>query len=155
MKKLLYVAMLLASVAQAQTPGLSDEQDARYSAMIHELRCLVCQNETIADSSAPLALDLREQVKKQIGEGKSDAEVIRYLTDRYGDFVLYRPPFKTSTALLWLGPFLLLLGGLIWAIRHTRRPRGQPVVHTPVDVQALRALLAQEAAANSTTQEKS
>nr|WP_305072157.1 cytochrome c-type biogenesis protein [Paracandidimonas lactea] len=78
-----------------------------------ELRCLVCQNESIAASRADLAVDLRQQIREQIQAGRSDAEIRAYMVQRYGDFVLYRPPFKATTLLLWLGPALLLLFGLI------------------------------------------
>jgi cytochrome c-type biogenesis protein CcmH len=88
--------------------------EARLKAMSHELRCLVCQNQTLADSDAPLAEDLRKEIRSQMREGKSDQEVIDYLVTRYGDFVRYRPPVNNSTALLWFGPFLLLLiGGFV------------------------------------------
>jgi cytochrome c-type biogenesis protein CcmH len=88
--------------------------EARLKAMSHELRCLVCQNQTLADSDAPLAEDLRKEIRTQMKEGKSDQEVIDYLVARYGDFVRYRPPVNNSTALLWFGPFILLLiGGFV------------------------------------------
>jgi cytochrome c-type biogenesis protein CcmH len=88
--------------------------EARLKAMSHELRCLVCQNQTLADSDAPLAEDLRKEIRTQMKQGKSDQEVIDYLVARYGDFVRYRPPVNNSTALLWFGPFLLLLiGGFV------------------------------------------
>lgn len=88
--------------------------EARLKAMSHELRCLVCQNQTLADSDAPLAEDLRKEIRTQMREGKSDQEVIDYLVARYGDFVRYRPPVNNSTALLWFGPFaLLLVGGFV------------------------------------------
>jgi cytochrome c-type biogenesis protein CcmH len=76
-----------------------------------ELRCLVCQNQTIADSNASLAVDLRREARALIKQGKSDQEVVAYMTDRYGDFVLYRPPLKATTLLLWFGPALMLVGG--------------------------------------------
>jgi cytochrome c-type biogenesis protein CcmH len=89
-----------------------------------ELRCLVCQNQTIADSHAPLAEDLRRQVREMIARGESDAQIIDFMTKRYGDFVLYRPPLKGSTAALWFGPFALLLGGLtIFVLVLRRRSR--------------------------------
>lgn len=77
-----------------------------------ELRCLVCQNQTVADSSAPLALDLKQQVRSQLQAGRSPEQIRGYMTERYGDFVLYDPPLKASTLLLWLGPLLLVLAGL-------------------------------------------
>ena len=139
---------LAAGLVQADVEGLDAQQEARYQALIAELRCLVCQNQTIAESNAPLAVDLRNQVKTQIVAGRSQAEIVGYLTDRYGDFVLYRPPFKASTALLWFGPFLLLLGGLLWALRYvrgTRRPAA--VAEKPVDPEAVQRLLAETQAA--------
>ena len=101
-------------VAKEALPEAADSAlEARMVHVTSELRCLVCQNQTIADSHADLAVDLRRQVREQLKEGKSDREIIDYMTARYGDFVLYRPPFKTSTALLWLGPALLLVGGFV------------------------------------------
>ena len=82
---------------------------ARYEHLIGDLRCLVCQNESIADSNAPLAADLRREVREMLRAGKQDAEILRFMTDRYGDFVLFRPPFVARTWLLWLAPILLLI----------------------------------------------
>ncbi len=93
--------------------------------LAQELRCLVCQNQTIADSQAPLAIELKNQVREQLAEGRSDQQVIAFMVQRYGDFVLYRPPVKASTWLLWFGPFLLLLWGLLTLIlklHHKRTP---------------------------------
>ena len=88
--------------------------EARVQALAAELRCLVCQNQSLADSHADLALDLKQQVREQLRAGRSEAEVLSYMTARYGDFVLYRPPLKATTVLLWAGPALLvLLGGLL------------------------------------------
>lgn len=123
----LLLTFAAASPAAAPPAELPPAQQARYEALTHELRCLVCQNETIADSSAELADDLRRQVYAQVAAGKSDAEIKRYLTDRYGDFVLYRPPFKPLTWLLWAGPFAVLLIALLIAVRFARgRRRGAP-----------------------------
>ena len=90
-----------------------------------ELRCLVCQNQTIADSHADLAQDLKRQIREQIRAGRSDAEIVDYMVARYGDFILYRPPFKATTALLWMGPFALLAGAflLLWGYLRTRSAR--------------------------------
>ena len=82
--------------------------EARMLAITGELRCLVCQNQTIADSHADLAVDLRQEVREMLKRGQTDDQVRRYMTDRYGDFILYRPPLKATTAVLWLGPALLL-----------------------------------------------
>jgi cytochrome c-type biogenesis protein CcmH len=87
--------------------------ERRVTTLAHELRCLVCQNQTLADSNAELAVDLRNQIREQLKAGKSERDVIDFMVARYGDFVLYRPPFKASTAALWLGPFILLALG-VW-----------------------------------------
>ena len=87
----------------------------------HKLRCLVCQNQSIAESNAPLAVDLRNQVREQLATGKSKDDVVEYLVERYGDFVLYEPPFKGTTLLLWLGPLVLLIGGAAWLAYRLRR----------------------------------
>ncbi len=98
--------------------------EKRTLAVAAELRCLVCQNQTIADSNADLAVDLRNQVREMLRKGQSEKEIVDYMTARYGDFVLYRPPVKTSTALLWYGPAALLVGGLaILAVVLRRRSR--------------------------------
>lgn len=104
-----------------QSAELTPTQLAQYQHMVNQLRCLVCQNQTIADSDAPLAQDLRDQVREQILAGRSDAEITEYVTARYGDFVLYKPPFKRSTWALWIGPFGLLLLGLGVAVGLLRR----------------------------------
>jgi cytochrome c-type biogenesis protein CcmH len=116
--------------------------DARYHALIDELRCLVCQNQSIAESNAPLAADLRDQVRQQIAAGKTDAEIAGFLTQRYGDFVLYRPPFKARTWLLWLGPFALLIGVAALVTVFIRRSR--PAAAAPVDPAAVKKLLDEE-----------
>ena len=95
--------------------------DTRVQAISAELRCLVCQNQTIADSHAGLAIDLRRQVREMLQAGKSESEIIAYMTARYGDFVLYRPPVKTSTALLWFGPTVLLVAGVVVLVTVLRR----------------------------------
>lgn len=120
----LALVMSTATLAQVQVERppivLSEPQEARYRALLPDLRCLVCQNESIADSTAPLALDLRHQVREQLAAGRSDAEIKRYLTDRYGDFVLFRPPFQRRTVLLWLGPFALVLIGVAGLVLRLR-----------------------------------
>jgi cytochrome c-type biogenesis protein CcmH len=82
-------------------------------ALSSELRCLVCQNQTIADSHADLAVDLRQQIREMLAKGMTERQITDYMTDRYGDFVLYRPPFKGSTAVLWIGPAVLMIGALL------------------------------------------
>ena len=90
-----------------------------------QLRCLVCQNETLADSQAMLATDLKRQIREQMKAGKSDKEILAFLTERYGDFVLYRPPVKRTTYLLWFGPFILLAGGFYVLFRYIKSRREQ------------------------------
>lgn len=98
--------------------------EARLKHLAVELRCLVCQNQTLADSSAPLAEDLRREVRGMIAKNMSDQEIIDFLVARYGDFVRYRPPLKATTALLWLGPFfLLVIGGTTLAVALRRRAK--------------------------------
>jgi cytochrome c-type biogenesis protein CcmH len=111
---LLLLSCVSSLVFAKEAKSLADdpELDKRMMALSQQLRCLVCQNETLADSQADLAADLRNQIKEQMKAGKSDAEIIAFLTDRYGDFVLYKPPVKPRTYLLWFGPFILLGGGL-------------------------------------------
>jgi len=102
----------------------SPEQEARYLALTQELRCLVCQNQSLADSDAPLAHDLRKEVHKMLQSGSSDDQIKAFLVDRYGDFVLYRPPVKSNTVALWLLPaVLLLVGGLIVTVAVRRQSR--------------------------------
>lgn len=97
------------------------EQEQAYQSLITELRCLVCQNQTIADSNADLAKDLRRQVYEMLRDGQSKQQIVDFMTQRYGDFVLYRPAFNLKTGLLWLGPALFLLIGLVALIVVVRR----------------------------------
>ena len=101
----------------------STEQSDRYRNLTSELRCLVCQNQNIADSNADLAKDLRDKVYELIMVGKSDADIINFMVNRYGDFVLYRPPLKASTVVLWLSPFLVVVISLALLVRFIRRRR--------------------------------
>ena len=100
--------------------------EKRVRELSSELRCLVCQNQTLADSNAPLAVDLRNQVREQLKSGRSERDVVEFLTARYGDFVLYRPPLKASTLLLWTGPFILLASGLLLLFMRMRRKAPEP-----------------------------
>ena len=110
------------SSAKDATPAAADPVlEARMLAIASELRCLVCQNQTIADSHADLAQDLRRQVREMLARGDSDRQIIDYMTARYGDFVLYRPPLKATTALLWFGPGLLMVAGLAALVLVLRR----------------------------------
>ena len=112
-----------AALAQQSAPDIAFE--ARLKRLEADLRCLVCQNQTLADSNAPLAEDLRREVRTLALSGKSDAEIRTFLVARYGDFVLYDPPVKVSTWLLWFGPFLLLGGGVVAWLAIVRRRRRQ------------------------------
>jgi cytochrome c-type biogenesis protein CcmH len=108
--------------------------EARMTRITAELRCLVCQNQTIADSNADLAVDLRRQVREMLRQGDDDAKIIQYMTDRYGDFVLYRPPVKATTMLLWFGPALMLLFGFgALAVVMRRRARAAANQFEPDD----------------------
>lgn len=127
MSWLLVIILLIPSLAAAEEARpLADNPlvEARLKTLAVELRCLVCQNQTLADSNAPLAEDLRREVREMIAKDMSDKEIIDFLVQRYGDFVLYRPPWKASTTLLWLGPFLLLIAGatgLVFALRRRQK----------------------------------
>src|SRR5688572_4709962 len=109
--------------AQVARPIEDPAIEQRMKHLTKELRCLVCQNETLADSQAPLAEDLRREIREQIKAGKTDQEILAYATQRYGDFVLYNPPVKGATYLLWFGPFVLLIGGTLFLYRYVKRRR--------------------------------
>src|SRR5882672_7857271 len=118
-----FALILFCGLAVAQDdPAL----EKRVRDLSSELRCLVCQNQTLADSNAPLAVDLRNQVREQLKSGKSERDVLDFLVARYGDFVLYRPPLKASTVLLWAGPFVLLAFGLFLLFLRIRRKSPPP-----------------------------
>jgi len=139
-------ATALNAFAQADEIAHPDPAvEKRLKDLSEELRCLVCQNETIAASQAPLALDLRNQIRSMIREGKSDDEIRAYLVDRYGDFLLYNPPLKANTLLLWLGPFALLIVGGVVVVRIARTRRAaQPATDVPPERQReINALLEQ------------
>jgi cytochrome c-type biogenesis protein CcmH len=110
---LLVAAAPLADGAEAQPAAADPVLEKRVTRLAEELRCLVCQNQTIADSHADLAVDLKNQIREKVMAGASDDQVKEYMVERYGDFVLYRPPVKTTTWLLWFGPFALLLTGVV------------------------------------------
>lgn len=107
----------------AQPAAADPALEKRVMALSAELRCLVCQNQSLADSHADLAIDLRNQVRELLAAGKSEAEVKAFMTARYGDFVLYRPPVKSTTVLLWVGPFVLLLVAVAALFVHLARRR--------------------------------
>mgnify|MGYP006274597037 CR=1 FL=1 len=120
---LLCCSGLLASAQTPQPTSVDPVANKRAVALSEELRCLVCQNQSIAESNAELAVDLRRQIREQIDAGRDDKQIIAYMVERYGDFVLYRPPLKASTLLLWLGPPVLFLVCLALLLRYLRQRR--------------------------------
>ena len=155
MRRLFLVCVLaltnaVACANQAQAVAANPVLEKRVMALAEELRCLVCQNQTIADSNAELAIDLRNQVREKLAQGLSDKDVIDYMVQRYGDFVLYRPPVKSTTWLLWFGPFLLLIGGIVFLglkLSRSRQPEALPesemqraaeLLHATTDVKEIK-----------------
>ncbi len=120
---LLFLLMPLAYAGEAMPTNDDPKLEKRVMALSEHLRCLVCQNQTIADSNAPLALDLRNQVREQLRQGQSEQEVLDYMVARYGDFVLFKPLMKSNTWLLWFGPLLLVLLGFAVLIIQMRQRR--------------------------------
>ena len=106
----------------------SPDQEQRYNKLIEELRCLVCQNQNLADSNAELAVDLRRKTYEMVKQDKTEREIASFMVDRYGEFVLYRPPLNSNTLLLWIGPFIILLIGVGLLIRTIRRRRAEQTV---------------------------
>lgn len=117
----LFGPVFLTVAAKEAQPAEDPQIEQRMRALTQQLRCLVCQNETLADSQADLAEDLRREIRAQMKAGKSDQEILAYLTQRYGDFVLYKPPVKLTTYLLWFGPFVLLLMGIGVLYRYVKQ----------------------------------
>ncbi len=117
------ISLAAPALAKEAKPVEDPQIEQRMQALTQQLRCLVCQNETLADSRADLAEDLRKEIREQMKAGKSDQEIIAFLTQRYGDFVLYKPPVKATTYLLWFGPFVLLLGGTLLLYRYLKHRR--------------------------------
>jgi cytochrome c-type biogenesis protein CcmH len=145
---LLAIALAAAPFARGQSAEVVNPDpavEARLKAIAHELRCLVCQNQTIADSDAPLAVDLRRQTRAMIAAGKSDEEIRGYMVERYGNFVLYKPPFTAATAVLWVAPGLLVLGGLaglVFMLRRRKVPAAAPAPAASPDAKKLRDIAA-------------
>jgi len=117
----------LARAIDAEPPLQDPEREALYQQLVHEVRCLVCQNQTVGDSTAPLAADLRRELRRLVMEGQSEDEIKRFLLDRYGDFVLYKPQFSGATALLWLAPVIFLGAGVGILLIVVYRRRSLPV----------------------------
>lgn len=142
---LLSLLMTLPVAAREATPMASDPAlEARVMAIAEELRCLVCQNETIAASHADLAVDLRAQIRSKLAQGQTNQQILDFMVERYGDFVLYRPPLKPLTLLLWVGPFaLLLLAAGVLALNVRRLRRSATGALSPAELQRARQLLDQ------------
>jgi cytochrome c-type biogenesis protein CcmH/NrfF len=136
---------VLVAAGQAQPTAADPALEVRVNALAAELRCLVCQNQSLADSRADLAVDLKNQVREQLKAGRTSQQVIDYMTERYGDFVLYRPPLKTTTVLLWSGPLLLLLSGglLLWRAVRARSAEAEAPPLDPETEHRLTQLLQQ------------
>jgi cytochrome c-type biogenesis protein CcmH len=115
-----------ALAGEAKPVAADPALEERVTAVATELRCLVCQNQTLADSHAPLAVDLRNQIREQMQAGASERDIVDYMVARYGDFVRYRPPLKASTVLLWAGPIILMITGLALLFYRLARRRTEP-----------------------------
>jgi cytochrome c-type biogenesis protein CcmH len=137
---LLLLALSLPVLAKEAAPAADDPVlERRAMKLAAELRCLVCQNQSLADSHADLAIDLKNQVRSQIREGRSDAQIREYMVARYGDFVLYSPPWKATTVLLWAGPFVLLIAGALVLVAYMRNRQGRVVTTELTDEEHARA----------------
>lgn len=141
MQKIIIVFMLFGvfSISSAELITVGPEHEERFHEILEELRCLVCQNQTLAGSNSELANDLRAEVKEMLEKGASNKEIIAFMSDRYGDFVLYKPPLKPRTFLLWFGPFILLIGGVLVALLMIRK-RSKVTVVDNLDEQAKQKL---------------
>ena len=137
MKRITLALLILCSLScfalanEAKPMSDDPEIEKRVMALSEKLRCLVCQNETLAGSHAELAADLRQVIREQMKAGKTDQEIVAFLTERYGKFILYTPPFDPTTYLLWLGPFILLGGGLAAFYRYIKQRR-ELIVEQPL-----------------------
>jgi len=134
-------AMCGAGANQAASLAADPVLEARVLKVAEELRCLVCQNETIAASHADLAVDLRKQIRSQLSQGRSEQQILDFMVERYGDFVLYRPALKATTLLLWVGPFALLLIAAFTLVRAIRRRQLSAAPLAPADADRARRLL--------------
>jgi len=126
-----FLIVIFAAATYAATPAKDEQLEQRVNAIAAELRCLVCQNQSLVDSNADLAIDLKNQIRDKMRDGASEADIVAYMVARYGDFVLYRPPVKLATVLLWAGPFVLMVLGLVLLFRHLRE-RGRGANVTPL-----------------------
>lgn len=146
MRVILFIVMAFAFAPVSAGPVVtydfaSEEQEALFNKLSNELRCLVCQNQSIADSNAELALDLREEIYGMLQQGKSEQEIVDFMVARYGDFVLYRPPMKPMTYVLWFGPAIALLAGFFVVIRIVRKQKQAAAAEiSSEDMERLKAL---------------
>jgi cytochrome c-type biogenesis protein CcmH len=130
MRAVLFLCLFMTTAAWAIDPSTelnNPQQQALYELITNEVRCLVCQNQTIADSTAPLAADLRREIRKKIEAGQSEAQIKDFLVERYGDFILYKPRFKSWNIVLWLGPAVFLVIGFIALMRIVKQRSGLPI----------------------------
>jgi cytochrome c-type biogenesis protein CcmH len=130
MKKYIFLLLFILTPcfgAQDYYQFVSPIEQQRFADLTANLRCLVCQNQTIAESNAPLAADLREAVYQQVKQGQSDQAIINYLVARYGHFILYQPPMNASTIGLWFGPFVLLIGGVLYLFYYLRKKKRENI----------------------------
>ena len=121
MVRIIVVFIITSCTLSAEIITVAPEYEARYQHILTELRCLVCQNQTLADSPSDFATDIRVAIKEMLEQGANDKEILKFMSDRYGDFVLYKPPVKPRTWILWFGPFLLLIGGIVVALTIIRK----------------------------------
>ena len=143
---ILMLFVLLLPVSNAEVITVAPEYEERYEHILSELRCLVCQNQTVAESPADLSNDLRVEVKEMLERGATDQEILNFMSDRYGDFILYNPPVKPRTYVLWIGPFILLFGAIVFALLLVSR-RSKSVVDKTLNLsekQRLKDLLNEE-----------
>ena len=143
---ILMLFVLLLPVSNAEVITVAPEYEERYEHILSELRCLVCQNQTVAESPADLSNDLRVEVKEMLERGATDQEILNFMSDRYGDFILYNPPVKPRTYVLWIGPFILLFGAIVFTLLLVSR-RSKSVVDKTLNLsekQRLKDLLNEE-----------
>ena len=154
---LLYIpALVLASTIEAYQ-FKDPDKEALYQSLIQELRCLVCQNQSIAESNAELAQDMRRKTYELVIAGKSEREIMDFMAERYGDFMLYRPPVKPMTWMLWFGPVVVLIAGFVFAMRFIRRQDKTPTAEalSEHDLERLKELQAESSASSKTGDKKS
>lgn len=145
---LLLALIIFCQPVHAEIISVAPQYEQRYHSLLEQLRCLVCQNQTLADSGSGLATDLRVQVKQMLEQGSTDQEILDFMSARYGDFVLYMPPVKTHTLFLWIGPFVLLLIGVVAALLLVRQRGQREYSISDSDQQRLQKLLAEQSSEN-------